>query len=348
MFYLTHTPGRTVVIDEEEYLFFSGYSYLGMSYVPEFVQLIKEGINQYGVIFPSSRISNTRFSLYEKFEDKLSQLTGMQETISFSSGYLAGQAIASLLSSHPCSFISPEAHPAVSTSYNEEKMSVSEWQNKLLEFVYNHKPKEIAITFDAVNTLKGCINDFSVLEKIPSSVKIICLIDDSHSIGLLGSKGEGVISQMPQKDNIEYILSYSLSKAFHIEGGAISCSKEWADKIKRSPIYTGSTPILPTFAYVFLKAEKIYHQQRQKLNTTITILSEKITNNSFITHHNLPIFILHPSLTEERFKPEKIIISSFGYPDPKYNKINRIVVNALHTTNDIEYLTTSLAKITSE
>ncbi len=62
------TPGRTCMIDGKEFLFFSGYSYLGMNHVKKFKDFVKEGIDKYGILFPSSRISNTRLKLYEKFE----------------------------------------------------------------------------------------------------------------------------------------------------------------------------------------------------------------------------------------------------------------------------------------
>ena len=72
MFTLNDTPGRTAIANGKEYLFFSGYSYLGMSHVPEFAELIKEGIDKYGWLFPSSRISNTQLELFTQFEAKLS------------------------------------------------------------------------------------------------------------------------------------------------------------------------------------------------------------------------------------------------------------------------------------
>ena len=100
MFELENTPGRKCIIAGKEFLFFSGYSYLGMNYVKQFTELVKEGIDKYGILFPSSRISNTRLKLYQKFEDSLSKLTGMQDSVSFSSGYLAGKTISDILSSH--------------------------------------------------------------------------------------------------------------------------------------------------------------------------------------------------------------------------------------------------------
>src|SRR5947199_10832782 len=79
------TPGRTAIVNGEEYLFFSGYSYLGMQHMPEFIALIKEGIDKYGWLFPSSRISNTQLKLYEECEALLSSVTGAEDTVLVSS-----------------------------------------------------------------------------------------------------------------------------------------------------------------------------------------------------------------------------------------------------------------------
>ena len=345
MFLFNQQPGRTVIIEGEEYLFFSGYSYLGMSYVPGFIQVVKEGIDKYGVVFPSSRISNTRLPLYKIFEESFSSFMGMEETISFSSGYLAGQTIAAILSAHPHLFISPEAHPAVTTKRNEINLPVAEWKQQLIDFTITHKPTEVAIITDSINTAKGCINDFSFLIQIPSSVKIICLVDDSHGIGLLGDKGEGIISQLPKQQNIEYIISCSLSKAFHLEGGAVCCSSYWANKIRQQHFYTGSTAMMPAFMHTFLNAGNLYAVQRIKLFKNINSLSQKINGLQYVNHYGLPIFVLHSSLTGEVFKPVKIIISSFGYPDPDYDKNNRVVLSSLHTEEDITILAGTISSI---
>ena len=44
-FLLDATPGRSTVVNQKEYLFFSGYAYLGMHHVQAFTELIKEGID---------------------------------------------------------------------------------------------------------------------------------------------------------------------------------------------------------------------------------------------------------------------------------------------------------------
>jgi len=87
---LNESPGRTAFINGKEYLFFSGYSYLGMCYVPEFLSLVIEGISKYGWLFPSSRVSNTHLALYEECEALLSSIAQSEDTVFVSSGFMGG------------------------------------------------------------------------------------------------------------------------------------------------------------------------------------------------------------------------------------------------------------------
>ncbi len=339
MFKLDTTPGRTCLINDKEFLFFSGYSYLGMNHIKDFTDLVKQGIDKYGVLFPSSRISNTQLKLYEEFENSLSQMTGLPQTVSFSSGFLAGQSIANILSTYKNIFVAPNTHPAIKiTSDQDNNTSFDEWKSNVVNKINNTEKKEFVLAADSVNIMQGLINDFSFLKKIKSDRKIIVLIDDSHGISILGKNGEGIISQLPAQNNIEYIISYSLSKAFNIEGGAVSCSKYFADILQLHPNYTASTAINPALAFAFINAKDQYTIQRKKLWNNIEYINKNLPHilldkNQFA----LPIFIARQNSAETFFE-NNIIISSFNYPSPQSDKIDRAIVTALHTKSDLEKL----------
>lgn len=340
MFQLKSTPGRTCMIDGKEFLFFSGYSYLGMNHVKKFRKLVKEGIDKYGILFPSSRISNTRLKLYEKFETRLSEITGMEDTVSFSSGYLAGKTISEILSSYKNILIAPGTHPAINTESAKNINSVifNDWKNDVPYLINSSEEDEFVLVADSVNILTAAIHNFSFIKNIDDSKKIIFLIDDSHGIGVLGKNGEGIISDLPKKENIEYIICYSISKAFNIEGGAVSCSKKCAEKLRQHPNYTGSTAINPSLVHAFIKSKKLYAYQRKKLIKNINYIKKHLPN--YLIKHDslLPVFICENENAEDFFFKKQVIISSFGYPDPSSKKINRVVINALHTQNDLQKL----------
>ncbi len=129
-----------------------------------------------------------------------------------------------------------------------------------------------------------------------------------------------------------------MSKAFNIEGGAVSCSKHWAEKLREHPNYTGSTAINPSLIHAFLKSNKLYFKQRKKLLKNIACIKKLLPN--YLRSHDfpIPVFICESPEAEILFYKKGIIISSFGYPDPTSKKINRVVINALHTKKDIKKL----------
>ena len=116
---INNSPGRTAFANNKEYLFFSGYNYLDMQHVPAFAKLVKEGMEKCGWLFPSSRISNTQLALFRECEAALSNLTGMEDTVLVSSGFLAGQ-LATEKWKHEITNLSP-SHPAIQREHTQKQ-----------------------------------------------------------------------------------------------------------------------------------------------------------------------------------------------------------------------------------
>jgi len=343
MHYLDDNPGRTTVVYGKEYLFFSGYSYLGMEKLEAFRENIREGMEKYGILFPSSRISNTRLSLYDDFEKELSLLNGSEDTVSYSSGFLAGKAISGLLSERENVFIAPAAHPAINLSHVFSAASFEDWANDLVSKINSGNIISCTIIADAVNIIKSRVYDFSFLTKIKKEVFITCLIDNSHATGVFGENGNGIISYLPQQKNIEYSFSYSLSKAFHLEGGAVSCSHEIAGQLRSRADYSGSTAMSPAYVYAFMQNEELYEAQRKKLQRNILFFQSLIKDLDFISNDpSLPIFVVDKPGIEESLFEKGILISSFAYPDPSGQAVNRVILNALHEEEDMRKLADAL------
>lgn len=318
------TPGRTAVANGEEYLFFSGYSYLGMQHVPEFVALVREGADKYGWLFPSSRISNTRLKLYQECEALLSSITGTENTVLVSSGFTAGRMAIAKWKNEVINL--QPSHPAIKAISNNNTIQSSQ--------------KIFAV--DSIDVFNATITDFSFIEK---NAPHILIVDDSHGMGLLGSNGEGAISLLPKNANTNYVLTYSLSKAVNFIAGGISCSSYLAEELRTMPEYTASTAPSPALLYAFINGQHLYAIQREKLRNNINYFQSLIIDiKEIVFHPLLPIFILPSSIDENKLLQHKVIVSSFPYPDPKGKKIQRVVLNALHTKTDLERLAEALYK----
>jgi 8-amino-7-oxononanoate synthase len=308
-------PGRTARVQGREYLFFSGYAYLGVQHVPAFKALVKEGIDKYGWLHPSSRISNTQIDLFAACEEKLSAITGCESTVLVSNGYTAGRMA---VEQWPAGITNLQpSHPAIRTPNPPQPTGV--------------------YAVDAVDVLASNVTNINQISNIPGLSALI--IDDSHGMGLTGTDGRGAGSYTNKQAGTSYMFTYSLSKALGINAGAISCTRQQAAALRAMPVYTASTPPSPALLYAFLKGQDIYQQQLALLKQNIQYLRQLLSGLPGISNHpDLPVFVLPANTDEALLFNRNIIISSFAYPDPQGQRIRRIVVNALHTNNDLEYL----------
>ncbi len=342
---LTQKPGRTTIINKEEYLFFSGYSYLGLGENEEFLQLIKEGIDKYGVVYPSSRISNTPLDIYAEFESKLAQLTSTDAAAVFSSGFLSARTAVEIVAHQMNVYYQYPTHPA--SSYYSNAIQIEEGKNWADFLTEREAANELtfALAADSINPTPGTITDFSFLQSLPLKFQVTLIVDDSHGIGWMGKNGEGIVSAFQLPGNIELLLNFSLSKAYHINAGAVCGSQKWIDLVKQHVNFTTSTPPMPALAYAWLRAPTIFEQQRNFLHQNIQYLQKLLLGVTFATNAGTPVFVIHKQSVAQYLFQNNLIISSFSYPRPESNAINRVVVNALHQKTDLQKLVHCLKQL---
>lgn len=335
---LSQAPGRTTIIDGEEYLFFSGYSYLGLGLNKSFTDLVKKGIDLYGVVYPSSRISNTTLDLYAKMEEQLAAFTSAEDAAVFSSGFLSARTAVDVVNKEMKLYCLPHTHPASSALPGIIKIPETlSWQQFLDERAAAGE-FQFAVAADSINPTPGHINDFSFLATTPASFNITIIIDDSHGIGWLGKDGKGIASILNLPAHFDLLLNFSLSKAFHINGGAITASRKWIAAVRRHVNYATSTPMMPSLAYAWTEATTLFRQQREILLQNIEYLQKLSTNYTFVAGEGTPVFVVAKKGIAPYLLQNNVIISSFGYPHPEIDPVNRVVVNALHLRSDLEKL----------
>lgn len=342
MITLSEMPGRITTINGFEYLFFSGYSYLGLGNHDEYKSLVKEGIDKFGVVYPSSRISNTPLDLYETVEHRLAALTHTEQAAVFSSGFLSARTVAEVMCSNRKVYAKVGTHPASSGLSSVTPITQS-W-DEFLEEREQEQEFEFGIVADSFDTTPGHIYDFSFLKQTPARFNITLAIDDSHGIGWMGPEGEGIASRLQLPPNIDLILHFSLSKAYHLNAGAVCASSAWIRKIKEHVNFTSSTPMMPALAYAWINASHIYREQRSVLANNIEYLQKQTASFTFAHNEGTPVFKIELKDIAPYLLQNNIIISSFGYPHPEDDTINRVVVNALHLKSDFDKLTQTLKR----
>ena len=336
---LNKIPDTTVLINGKEHLYFSGTSYLGISNSFEFQELLFNNIKTWGNSYGSSRNANIKLNVFEKSEKWLSEFLKTEDCVTLSSGTLAGLLTLSVLEKKVDSFFyMPKTHPAI-LSKKAQPIYKDEVLNPLL---LNDKKETICIAVDAIATFETTPYCFNFLQKISSNKKVYLLIDESHSLGVLGKNGIGISSAIKINNNIEKIIVSSFTKAFGVNGGLISGSNDFMNAIRNEALYTGSAPMNPAFLESLVNAHGLYKNQLLKLKDNCNFVFNKINHLDKIRmSKNYPVFFVDDDNIVDFLLSKEIIITSFFYAtSPK--KINRIVLNANHTKEQLINLCNSL------
>jgi 8-amino-7-oxononanoate synthase len=365
---IDHLPGRTIMLNNEEHLFFSGTSYLGMGHQPLFREALMEGIARYGTVFSASRNNNLQLKVYEEAEDFFAQWTGAEAALTVTSGLLAGQISVQSIDNQRFIY-APSVHPAIwretPPSRNNRDFvppqyffeNYQDFSQRIISVIEEGKEHPVVVCTNTIDPLRCVAYDFSWIAQLPQNQDITLVFDDSHGIGITGEGGAGFLSRPDIKllfdtikilPRVKIIVIASLAKALGIPGGVILSDAKTIDAIRRNPLFVGASPIVPAYLFAFLKAQNVYEQARKQVFFNINLYKNLIQKNLekrentkgllLKTYDNYPVFnVLENNLYDFLLK-HKVLISSFSYPNPSDPPITRIILSALHKKADIERL----------
>ena len=336
-FALNSLPGRTALIDGREWLYFSGTNYLGIVQDEVFKDLLGEGISRYGVHFGGSRLSNIQLPIFEQAEFLLSQITGAEAAITVTSGTLAGRMVLQLFGNEYIKCHAPGAHPAIQ-DYGKFSAFYEQWLDDVLELVQENSGQTLVILSNSIDPLHACQANFSWIAHLPDNLPIVLVIDDSHGFGITGRDGGGIATELTLPDNISLIVISSLGKALGIPGGVIMGPQAVIRSLWELPLFGGASPISPAYLYAFVNGQSIYRTKRQQLSRNIHYFNQGLEKDIFQHIDNFPVYYTPRNELSAYLERSELMISSFPYPTINDEMITRIVLNGMHTTDDIEIL----------
>jgi 8-amino-7-oxononanoate synthase len=336
MIYSTNLlPSRTITINNQEYLWFSGTSYLGMAHHQGFRENFARAIACYGMSWGSSRNSNIRLKIYEEAESALAKFTNMPTALTTSSGMWAGQLVTHFLQQQNATFYyAPKTHPALWQSNFlplrdwEKDLNYADWAKIIAQKIKDSDEENIVICSDAVGSPYVEHFDFQWINELPSNRNITVVVDASHSLGIMN----GI-----QSRSTKVIITASLNKALSIPGGVIFSDETTISQIQQTPMFAGASPMMPALLDAFVNSIDFYHEQQQKLLENIQYFNGLIPKNTFLDSiENYPAYCTYQEGFFEYLKQNGVMTACFPYPTANDKPVTRLVISALHTKEDLE------------
>ena len=338
-------PDRTILDEGKEYLYFGGTSYLGMATHPEYQNLLCNSIRIWGTAYGSSRNSNIKLSIYQKAESLFANNSGAEAALMVSSGTLAGRLVIDYLSkSHEHFYHYPKTHPAILKDSSVPLFVDGKLHPRLTDDI----KESVVIAADSLLSLEVQPTNFDFLEAISSSKKITLLIDESHSLGIVGAKGEGIFKTINHPKISQKIMISSLTKAYGCSGGVIAGNKEVIQMIQNDAVFISAAGMNPIFLQTFVDGQALLQNQLNKMRANLKFFYGDTALPSLFKYDlNYPVIYSNSNLIFDYLKSKDMIITNFKYPNYEL-LMNRIVITANHTKSDLEQLKSALINFQKE
>jgi 8-amino-7-oxononanoate synthase len=260
-----------VLINGKKVLMFGSNSYLGLTNHPKVKEAAIAAIEKYGTGCAGSRFLNGTLDIHTELESKLAQLVNKDAALCYSTGFQVNLGVVSILAGrHDYLLLDELDHASI---IEGSRLSFS----KVLKFAHNdmdalesklklcHKDRIKLIVVDGIFSMEGDIIKLPELVVLAEKYKASVMVDDAHSLGVLGKNGSGTASHFGLTDKVDLIMG-TFSKSFASLGGFIASDKEVINFIKhnsRSLIFSAS--MTPSSAAAVLASIEIMESEPERI-----------------------------------------------------------------------------------
>ncbi len=237
---IEENEGPVVQIEGRKVIMAGSNNYLGLTAHPKVKEAAIKAVEKYGTGCSGSRYLTGTLDMHIELEARLAKYFNQEAVLLFSTGYLTGQGIIPTLVQRGEYVISDKDNHACLVAGNlMAKGSLAEFvrykHNDMddLERVITKIPKESAklIVSDGVFSTGGEIVDLPRLNKTAKEHNARILIDDAHSVGVIGKGGRGTASEFGLEDQIDMTMG-TFSKTFASLGGFVAAKAKVINYIK--------------------------------------------------------------------------------------------------------------------
>lgn len=347
--------GRVVTKNHGEMIMLGSYSYLGLIGHPEINAAAKAAVDHYGTGTHGVRLLAGSLVLHEELEDRIAQFKGTDAAITMSSGYVTNLAtISSLLRRGDTVLCDKLNHASIvdgcllaqAKFVRFKHNDMDHLERRLREIDGNGR---ILVVADAVFSMDGDIINLPEMSRLCRKYGAYLMIDEAHSIGVLGEHGHGIEEHFDLPPDSVDIKMGTLSKTIPSAGGYIAGNQKLITFLKheaRAFIFSAAVP--PASAAAAKAAFDVIEQEQwrvKKLQANYDHFAGRLRNEGFdLLYSETAIVPVICGSTESAAtlakycRDQDIFVQAVVSPVvPDGLARLRCCVSAAHTMEDIDY-----------
>lgn len=256
-------PGMKVRVNGREMGMYASYSYLGLINHPRINEAAKRAVDKFGTGTNGVRSLAGSLTLHAELEETIANFKHAEAAITFSSGYATNLTVVSTLMGRGDYVFSDKLNHA--SIVDGCLMSGAEFRRfrhndmEHLEGLLRNAPPDVAklVIADSVFSMDGDIIDLPKMAELCKKYNAWLMIDEAHSLGVLGERGTGIEEYFNMYGAIDIKMG-TLSKTIPSVGGYVAANKDIITYLRHaSRAYIFSAALPPAQAAAANEAFKV-------------------------------------------------------------------------------------------
>ncbi|MDZ7797412.1 MAG: pyridoxal phosphate-dependent aminotransferase family protein [Candidatus Marinimicrobia bacterium] len=287
---IERSDATEVTIDGKQIIMLGSNNYLGLSNHPDVIEAGVDALKKYGSGLTGSRLLNGNILLHDELEAQLADFVHMESALVFSTGFGVNLGtISTVCGPNDMVFSDQYNHASIVDGVRFSGAAKQKYRHndmKDLETRLADSDPRVPrfIVTDGVFSMEGDIAKLDKIVELSKKYPSRLMVDDAHSIGVLGPGGEGTAAHFGVTKDVDLIMG-TFSKSLGCIGGFVAGEKMVIEYFKhhtRAMIFTAALP--PSNVASVMAALKIIRsepERREQLRENTEFIREGLKSLGF-------------------------------------------------------------------
>jgi 7-keto-8-aminopelargonate synthetase-like enzyme len=303
-------------------------------------------------------------TIHDALERDLAAFLGVDDVVTLVSGYMTNASlVAHLLTGGDAIFVDELAHNSIVVGTETSRATTIRFAHGDFDHLeqmlaeHRHKSKRALVIVEGLYSMDGDVADLPRLLEIRDRYDAWLMVDEAHSIGVLGAGGHGLAEHFGvDARKIDFIVG-TLSKTFAASGGFIAGRKNVIDWLRFTlPAFVFSVGLSPMIAAavregIAIASAEPWRVERLRENSRYFLSAARARNLNTGAAVGAGVITIQFQNNEECIEAAlKLLHAGFYAPPiaqigvPKDKPRIRFFVSATHTRDEIASALDQLAK----
>ena len=260
-----------VIVNGKEMGMYASYGYLGLLDHPRINAAAQREIEKFGTGTHGVRTLAGTLPIHNELEQTIADFKHTEAAITYSSGFVTNMTVIStLLGRHDYVFSDKLNHASIVDGCSLSGAAFKRFRHRDMEHLerrLKNAPQKAnkLVVADAVFSMDGDLIDLPSMVELCEKYDAWLMIDEAHSVGVLGETGRGIEEHFGLDDVIDIKMG-TLSKTIPSVGGYIAAKKKLIDLLRiASRAYIFSAALPPAQAAAANEAFKVIIDEPERV-----------------------------------------------------------------------------------